>query len=65
MDTGSRLAAGDARLTFYANALRILQRARVPFLVGGAFAQSRHTGRDRETKDLDIWTEDIAPRGPA
>ena len=40
--------------TFYQDAFEILNAADVPFLVGGGFAQSRHTGRDRETKDLDI-----------
>ena len=40
--------------TIYQDAFEILQAADVPFLVGGGFAHSRHTGRDRETKDLDI-----------
>jgi hypothetical protein len=40
--------------TFYQDAFAILEEANIPFLIGGAFAQSRHTGRDRDTKDLDI-----------
>jgi hypothetical protein len=40
--------------TFYQDAFAILAEADIPFLIGGAFAQSRHTQRDRDTKDLDI-----------
>jgi hypothetical protein len=40
--------------TFYQDAFAILEEAKIPFLIGGAFAQSRHTQRDRDTKDLDI-----------
>jgi hypothetical protein len=40
--------------TFYQDAFAILNEADISFLIGGAFAQSRHTGRDRDTKDLDI-----------
>ena len=40
--------------TFYQDAFAILEEANIPFLIGGAFAQSRHTQRDRDTKDLDI-----------
>jgi hypothetical protein len=39
---------------FYQRAFEILALAEIPFLIGGAFAQSRHTRRDRDTKDLDI-----------
>lgn len=39
---------------FYQDAFAILEDAKIPFLIGGAFAQSRHTQRDRDTKDLDI-----------
>ena len=45
---------GDPRLAFYTGALALLEAAEVPFLVGGAFAHSRYTGRERETKDLDV-----------
>jgi hypothetical protein len=40
--------------TFYQDAFAILEEANIKFLIGGAFAQSRHTQRDRDTKDLDI-----------
>jgi hypothetical protein len=40
--------------TFYQDAFAILEEAQIQFLIGGAFAQSRHTQRDRDTKDLDI-----------
>jgi hypothetical protein len=49
--------------TFYQDAFAILEEAQIPFLIGGAFAQSRHTGRDRDTKDLDIiLRRDDVPR---
>jgi hypothetical protein len=41
---------------FYRDALRVLQEARVAFLVGGAYALAFHTGIVRHTKDLDIFT---------
>jgi hypothetical protein len=41
-------------VTFYRDAFAILEEANIRFLIGGAFAQSRHTLRDRDTKDLDI-----------
>jgi len=41
---------------FYCAALRMLQRAQVPFLVGGAYALACHTGVVRHTKDFDIFT---------
>jgi hypothetical protein len=49
-------------ITFYQDCFAILDEADVPFLIGGAFAQSRHTERDRDTKDLDIILrrEDVA-----
>ena len=47
---------GDPGATFYVEALSLLDRAGVPFLIGGAFAHSRYTRRDRDTKDLDIGT---------
>jgi len=39
---------------FYAEALELLESSGIPFLIGGAFAQSRYTKRYRETKDLDL-----------
>ncbi len=40
---------------FYADVLATLQRAGVPFLVGGAYALQRYTGITRFTKDFDIF----------
>jgi hypothetical protein len=40
---------------FYTEALVALTGARVPFLVGGAYAFERYTGIARHTKDFDIF----------
>jgi hypothetical protein len=40
---------------FYRQGLSALTNARVPFLVGGAYALERHTGIVRHTKDFDIF----------
>jgi len=40
---------------FYRRVLGVLSRARIPFLVGGAFAHACHTGIRRATKDLDLF----------
>ena len=40
---------------FYRDAMEFLSRARIPFLVGGAFAFVHQAGIDRSTKDLDIF----------
>ena len=40
---------------FYRETLDILDEARVPVLVGGAFAQEYFTGISRDTKDLDLF----------
>ncbi|TFZ03265.1 nucleotidyltransferase [Ramlibacter rhizophilus] len=47
------VATGTAE--FYRGVLRTLQAARIPFLVGGAFAQACFTGIRRSTKDLDLF----------
>ncbi len=39
---------------FYVRTLTVLNKAGVPFLVGGAFALGKHAGVERHTKDLDI-----------
>jgi len=39
---------------FYRDVLSALQAAKIPFLVGGAYAFCRHVGIDRGTKDLDL-----------
>ena len=44
-----------ATAAFYRRALQALVDARVPFLVGGAFAHACFTGIRRATKDLDLF----------
>ena len=41
---------------FYRDAMEVLNRAKVPFLVGGAFAFIHQAGIDKSTKDLDIFS---------
>ena len=41
---------------FYREAMEVLNRAGVPFLVGGAFAFIHQAGIDKSTKDLDIFS---------
>lgn len=50
---------GQDTCAFYATALETLLEARVPFLVGGAWALERYTGIWRDTKDLDVF---VRPR---
>jgi hypothetical protein len=40
---------------FYVEAMRTLEEAEVPFLVGGAYAYARYTGIARYTKDFDVF----------
>lgn len=40
---------------FYVRALTRLDDAKVPYLVGGAYAFARYTGIERHTKDFDIF----------
>lgn len=42
-------------LDFYRRVMTGMQEARVPFLVGGAYAFARYTGIVRHTKDFDIF----------
>src|SRR3954451_3523865 len=44
---------------FYCDMVEVLQRAEVPFLVGGAYAFGRYTGIERHTKDFDVF---VRPR---
>lgn len=48
------LAPPEAR-AFYCRSLRALVAARIPFLVGGAYAFERYTGIARYTKDFDVF----------
>jgi hypothetical protein len=41
--------------TFYQQTIATLQKAQLPFLVGGAYAMAYYTGITRHTKDLDIF----------
>jgi hypothetical protein len=43
---------------FYQSAIRYLQRAAIPFMVGGAYSFARHTGLERHTKDFDIFVRE-------
>lgn len=58
---GTRSAAGDqivldeSTRTFYCHVLRSLREARVPYLLGGAYALRWYAGIVRQTKDLDIF----------
>jgi hypothetical protein len=54
VNTGTVPTPGDPRHDFYVDALGVLETTALPFAVGGAFAHSRYTGRDRDTKDLDV-----------
>ena len=49
-----RMRDGD-ELGARARAIQVLQRAGVPFLVGGAYAYATYTGIYRDTKDLDLF----------
>src|SRR5690606_23784637 len=40
---------------FYSQAIDLLDAARVPFLVGGAYAFTQYTGIARHTKDFDLF----------
>jgi hypothetical protein len=40
---------------FYFHALNVLREARVPYLLGGAYAFAHYTGIVRHTKDLDLF----------
>jgi hypothetical protein len=47
-------ATADA-LAFYAECLELLERSRVPYLLGGTHAVNAYTGMDRPVKDLDVF----------
>jgi len=51
--------AAAGALAFYADALAVLKRGSLEFLVGGGFALERYTGIARDTKDLDVF---VRPR---
>ena len=45
----------DESRLFYRRTLEVLNKARLPFLVGGTFALEQYTGVVRPTKDLDLF----------
>lgn len=49
------IAIEPAAADFYRRVLCALKAARIPFLLGGAFAHACHTGIRRSTKDLDLF----------
>lgn len=49
------VVASPEALEFYADALKIITDAGIPFLVAGTFAVSSYTGIQRPTKDIDVF----------
>jgi hypothetical protein len=50
-----RITLSRAARTFYRRGLNTLNEARIPFLVGGAYAFAHYTNIMRDTKDFDIF----------
>ena len=42
--------------SFYIATIQLLEKSKIPFLIGGTYAIRWHTGIKRPTKDLDIFT---------
>jgi hypothetical protein len=59
METAPIPALGDPTTAFYLDALSVLDRAGMPYLVGGAFAFARYSKIERETKDLDLFVRAV------
>lgn len=53
--------APEAR-EFYVDSIRTLNRARIPFLVGGAYALKHYAGIERHTKDFDVFVRPTQAR---
>ncbi|PYQ31506.1 MAG: hypothetical protein DMF57_14385 [Acidobacteria bacterium] len=45
----------QASRDFYRRSMDLMNQARLPFLVGGAYAFARYTGIERHTKDFDVF----------
>lgn len=45
----------EQSILFYRHSLAILSEAKIPHLVGGAYAFARYTGIERHTKDFDVF----------
>src|SRR6266542_3949583 len=43
---------------FYCHTLRVLEGAKLPTLIGGAYAFARYTGIGRHTKDIDVFVRE-------
>lgn len=54
------MSLADDKQAVYAEGLRALVRAQVPFLVGGGYALYAYLGRWRATKDIDIFLSEDA-----
>jgi hypothetical protein len=53
--TGADAPSDADAVAFYRRTLRLLERAGLRHLVGGAFALAHYTGIERETKDIDLF----------
>lgn len=42
-------------LDFYQKTLKLIQKSRIPFLIGGTFAFTHYTNIKRPTKDIDVF----------
>jgi hypothetical protein len=48
-------ALSEETKEFYREAMQAFDEAKLPFLVGGAYAYARYTGIERHTKDFDVF----------
>ena len=55
MDIRTGQDLDDKKKDFYRRSIDVLDAARVPFLVGGAYATELYTGLSRKTKDFDVF----------
>ena len=55
MSSASAPVLDRATVEFYQQAMRLMEDAKVPFLVGGAYAFAVYTGIERHTKDFDVF----------
>src|SRR5262249_51455442 len=44
---------------FYCHTLRVFAKAKLPVLIGGAYAFARYTGIERYTKDFDVFVREV------
>ena len=57
LDPVSPVAPDAKTKEFYVDALRTLDEAEVPYVVGGGYAMAYYTGIQRNTKDLDLFVK--------